>query len=103
VSYRKAAHTKLHHVETIPNDDGTYTVEAHLVHRPPMPDGKKMQHMAAPSQDYPNKVVRLGADTQEEAAEKHLEVVNAHKHEKVRRMNEDAEEVGESPKHEMVN
>ena len=82
MKYTKKPFTKLHHVETHPNDDGTVTVEAHLMHNPPAADGKKVEHMVAPMGDYPNKKFTMTADDGEEAGEHVQAIHEAHQHEK---------------------
>lgn len=102
MKYTKKPFTKLHHVETTQNDDGTVTVEAHLMHHPPMPkgkDGKDMPGMAMPyamERDYPNKKFTMTADDPEEAGEHVQAIHEAHQHEKGgkrgRKVEDDADE-----------
>lgn len=96
MKYTKRPFTKLHHTETHRLDDGSYEVQAHVMHHPPVPDGKKVEHMVAPSSDYPNKTIRHSADDLEEASEIHGQMLAAHQHEGGRRgaksAGEDAEE-----------
>ena len=104
MKYTKRPYTKLHHVETHPNDDGTITVEAHLMHHPPLPkgnDGKEPQgmHMAyAMDRDYPNKKFTMTAEDHEEAGEHVAMIHEAHQHEKGRRPK--AEDSGEEAQEE---
>ena len=84
MKYTKKPFTKLHHIEQHPNDDGTVTVEAHLMHNPPAPDGKKAEHMVPPMHDYPNKKFTATADDWEEAGQHSQAIGEAHQHEKIR-------------------
>jgi hypothetical protein len=86
MKYCKQPHTRLHHTETHKHDDGSYRVEAHVIHRPPQPEGKNKgtDHIAYASPhdfDYPNKTIRLGASDWEEASDAHRQILEAHQHE----------------------
>jgi hypothetical protein len=89
MKYRKQPHTKLHHIETHRHDDGSYRVEAHLIHRPPSP-AKQQAKAGEPNayayasphdSDYPNKTIKLGAADWDEATEAHRQILEAHQHE----------------------
>lgn len=90
MKYRKQAHTRLHHTETHPHDDGTIRVEAHLIHRPPQhhqpgsgdnPQGHPIHHAYATGEDsYPNKVHTMTADGHEEAGEMVADIHSAHRY-----------------------
>ena len=84
MKYHKPPHSRLHHVETHRNDDGSYQVQAHLVHRPPHKEGKKDERhaYAMGSDEYPNKVVKHGAEDHEEASTVHGEILEAHRYDK---------------------
>lgn len=80
MKYTKKPYTKLHHTEVHRLDDGSYEVQAHVMHRPPAPGGKPMEHMVPPS-DYPNKTIRHSAADLEEAKEVEGQMLAAHQHE----------------------
>lgn len=105
MNYKKQAHTKLHHIEIVPADDGSHIVEAHLIHRPPAADGKKGEHMVPPGHEYPNKKVTMTAEDHEEAKEHAGAILEAHQHEKVRRgrSHEEPEEMEGEHEEEFVN
>lgn len=94
--YTKKPYTKLHHVETRPNDDGSVSIEAHLMHHPPAPvgpDGKPLPVMAMPfamGHAYANRKFTVAAENAEEAAEMIADIKAAHRNERGR-----AEEDGE--------
>ena len=98
--YSKKPYTKLHHTEIHKIDDGSYQVEAHLHHNPPPPNGGKVEHMVAPNHEYPNKVVKHGADDLEEAHEISVSIHLAHQHEggkRGKKVQDDADENGGVP------
>ena len=88
MTYKKLAYSKLHHIETHGHDDGSYSVQAHLVHRPPQhnqpgaKDSEKLnQHAyAVPGEDYPNKTVTHTAEDREEATQIHGQILEAHQY-----------------------
>jgi hypothetical protein len=84
MNYRKLPHSRLHHVETHRTEDGSYRVEAHVIHRPPSSAEKYPQSAyAVPGQsEIPNRVVTMLADTHEEATALHGAIAAAHRHEK---------------------
>jgi len=87
MKYRKQPHTRLHHTETHPHDDGTIRVEAHLMHHPPAGDGKKNpgHAYAVGERDYPNKIHTMTAEGHEEAGEMVTDIHAAHRYDAGRR------------------
>jgi hypothetical protein len=89
MNYRKQPHTRLHHTETHKHDDGSYRVEAHVIHRPPSPAKQPQKagevnayaYASPHDNDYPNKVIKHGATDWEEATEAHRQILEAHQHE----------------------
>ena len=92
MTYSKRPYTRLHHVEVHTHDDGSHRVEAHVIHEPPPPDNKKVEHIApyAP-RDYPNKTVTMTADDHEEAGEHVRAILAAHRFEKGRKAAKETE------------